>query len=171
MTHHVYCDVLLNRTSVLLRKIARNIFPAKRKLGLFFPGAKNPLIRIALIHALLWILEELWEHWRSKSEGAASRFRKSEIRTRGGWSDVIKLVTSRCVFNGPYCALFLKRSEYRSRWFSHFPWIIARIHGKWDRKIDAVGKGSLASAFLAVINKNNPFLFYTALLRRRSHGL
>lgn len=115
MTHHVYCDVLLNRTSVLLRKIARNISPAKRKLGLFFPGAKNPLIRIALIHALLWILEELWEHWRSKSEGAASRFRKSEIRTRGGWSDVIKLVTSRCVFNGPYCALFLKRSEYRSR--------------------------------------------------------
>lgn len=171
MTHHVYCDVLLNRTSVLLRKIARNISPAKRKLGLFFPGTKNPLIRIALIHALLWILEELWEHWRSKSEGAASRFRKSEIRTRGGWSDVIKLVTSRCVFNGPYCALFLKRSEYRSRWFSHFPWIIARIHGKWDRKIDAVGKRILASAFLAVINKNNPFLFYTALLRRRSHGL
>lgn len=134
--------------------------PSKAKTWIIFSRGKKskPLIRIASIHALLG------NCGYSKNCGNIGgvkvkelrRFRKSEIRTHGGWSDVIKLVTSRCVFNGPYCALFLKRSEYRSRWFSYSRWIIARIfrftdHKKRDRNISVISsrleKESLARCF------------------------
>lgn len=84
----------------------RNASPAKRKLGLLFSRGKKskPLIRIALLGNCGY----------SKNCGNIGgvkvkelrRFRKSEIRIRGGWSDVIKLVTSRCVFNGQNIARY-----------------------------------------------------------------
>lgn len=114
----------------IIREIVPKRFPAERKL-FFLQKNPLPLIRIALIRAG-HRSKNCGKHRRSKSKGDLRRFRKSEIRTRGGWSDVIKLVTSRCAFNGPYCALFLKRSEYRSLDDLALLRIIASIRKWWE---------------------------------------
>lgn len=124
--------------------------------NLFFPGERKirDFDSYRVDSSRCWrILEELWEHWRSKSEGAASRFRKSEIRTRGGWSDVIKLVTSRCVFNGPLLRVISQTKRvsisliypFPSNYFREF---ISEI-GTWKR----LERESLLPRFLQLLIK------------------
>lgn len=162
MTHHVYCDVLLNYDwmNILFGKLCRNVsrIPSGAKI-IFSPEKSFDSYRVDS-RVAGHRSKNCGKHRRSKSKGDLRRFRKSEIRTRGGWSDVIKLVTSRCAFNGPYCALFLKRSEYRSLDDLALLRIIARIRKWWE-----IGRSAWyqpgwkknpwpdASAFLAVINK------------------